>query len=252
MGTFIPAWDTDEVGRVRAVFADTRWSLVMRAGAGSREALADLGRIYWPAVYAFLRRKGFAPSDAEDIAQETFIRLLQNGRLPATDPARGRFRSFLCACAENEATHFRKRGGAAKRGAGRTVSLDVLDAERLYTQFPDGITSTEQLFDRAWSQIIVSRALKNLRADYERLNKAAIYETLTPLLNGGTERGDYTVIAEKLGVTEGNARVIWSRFKASFVAFLRAEVAETVANPAEVDAELRHLISAWLSAATMP
>ena len=247
MGTFIPFRDTDEAVHARAAFADTRWSLVLRAGAGSREALEDLGRAYWPAVYAFLRRKGFAPEAAEDVTQHTFLRLLQDGRLPAVDPAKGRFRSFVCACAEHEAAHFREHNRAAKRDAGRTTSLDTLDAERHYRSIPTKATVLEQVFDRAWSQIIVTRALKNLHSDYERLSKASICAILAPLLNGGTERGDFRTIAEKLGVTEGNARVIWNRFKGSFIDHLRREVAETVALPDEIDAELRHLVSAWLS-----
>ena len=247
MGTFIPFRDTDEAVHARVAFADTRWSLVLRAGAGSREALDDLGRAYWPAVYAFLRRKGFAPEEAEDITQLTFIRLLQDGRLPAVDQKKGRFRSFVCACAEHEASHFREHKGAAKRGASRTVSLDTRDAERRHAPLSVTDAPTEQVFDRAWSQIIVTRALKNLHSDYERLSKASICAILAPQLNGGTERGDFRAIAEKLGVTEGNARVIWNRFKGSFIDHLRREVAETMALPDEIDAELRHLVSAWLS-----
>ena len=213
-------------------------------GKRSKISAARTGR----AVYAFLRRKGLSPEAAEDVTQHTFIRLLQDGRLPAVDSAKGLFRSFVCACAEHEASHFRVHDGAAKRGASRTVSLDMLDAERLYALLPVTNAPTEQVFDRAWSQIIVTRALKHLQSDYERLGKGNICATLAPLLNGDTERGDFRGVAEKLGVTEGNARVIWNRFKASFIASLRSEVAETVATQAEVDAELRHLVSAWLAA----
>src|SRR5690349_16468865 len=88
-------------------FQETHWSVVMRACAGSNDALQHLAEAYWPAVYAFLRRKGFAPPDAEDITQHTFTRLLNFAQLSPVDPAKGRFRSYLRACAEHEASHLR-------------------------------------------------------------------------------------------------------------------------------------------------
>jgi RNA polymerase sigma factor (sigma-70 family) len=230
-----------------AGYHDTRWSLVLKACAGSTEALEDLSRSYWPPVYAFLRRKGLSPQDAEDLTQDTFARLLKGGRLAAVEPAKGRFRSFLCACAEHEASYFRERSGAEKRGGNRVSSLDTLHAEQQYERLPTTDAPTEQVFDRAWSKIVVSRALKKLNSDYERLGKMNVCKALIPLLKEGTERGDYRVIAEKLRLSEGNARVTWTRFKTSFIGHLRSEVAETVADPSEVDAELRHLMSAWLS-----
>ncbi|MEO8428221.1 MAG: sigma-70 family RNA polymerase sigma factor [Verrucomicrobiota bacterium] len=223
---------------------------MLKACAGSQEALEDLSRSYWPAVYAFLRRKGFAPQDAEDLTQDTFASVLQGGRLAAVDSKKGRFRSFLCACADHEASHFRKRNEAEKRGANRIVSLEALDAEQHYQLLPVTDAPTETVFDRAWSKIIVSRALEKLNSDYERLEKNDVFQALLPLLQGGTERGDFRIVAEKLGLTEVNARVTWLRFKTSFIGHLRSEVAETVADASEVDEELRYLVSAWLSAAT--
>lgn len=233
----------------RAVYHETRWSLVLKARAGSSEALDVLGSIYWPAVYAFLRRRGFPPEDAQDLTQETFRRVLAFGRLSAVDPSKGRFRSFLCACAEHEASHFRERNDAEKRGGRLVTSLETVNAEKGYRDMLFEGVSSHQVFDRSWSLIIVGRAMERIRSDYTRLGKGRVCETLLPMLNQGAERGDLRLLAEQLDVTEGNARVMWSRFKAAFVASIRSEVAETVADPADIDAELRHLVQNWLATA---
>jgi RNA polymerase sigma-70 factor (ECF subfamily) len=250
------AFPDNQADRVRVAtwtaFQETRWSMVLRATAGSKEALEDLSRSYWPAVYAFVRRSGFSPQDAEDITQETFSRLLKEGQLPEVDQARGRFRSFLCACAEHEASHCRDRCAAQKRGANRVGSLDTMEAEQQYELLPVTDAPIEQVFDRAWSTILVSRALNELKSDYARLGKTEICNALLPLLSAGTERGDHRVLANKLGLSEGNARVIWSRFKTAFIGHLRSQVAETVAEPGEVDAELRYLLRAWLTMIVEP
>jgi len=223
----------------------TRWSLVLQACAGSPEALEDLSRSYWPVIFAFLRRKNLTQEDAQDVTQNTFAHLLKKGALPAVHPDRGRFRSFLYACAEHEASHFRERNGAEKRGFNRIVSFDSSEAGQPFNLLP--AAEPPQAFDRAWSKIIVSRALEKLEADYKRLGKGALYHALLPLLNSGHERGSHRALAAKLGLSEGNTRVTWLRFKTSFVEHMRSEVAQTLEDPAELDAELRHLMSAWLS-----
>lgn len=229
---------------------ETRWTLVLKACAGSSEAIEELSKAYWPAVYAFLRRRGFGPEDAEDLTQQTLARLARAEGLASVDPSKGRFRTFLFACAEHEASHFHERNGAAKRSTKLLSSLDALEAEQSYALLPVTEAPTEQVFDRSWSKIVVARALAGLKSEYERLGKDRIFEVLLPLLNTGTERGEFRPLAEKLEITEVNTRVTWMRFKASFVERMRREVAETVADPGEVDAELRHLMSAWLSTTT--
>ena len=222
--------------------------MVLKACGGSAQALEDLASCYWPAVYAFLRRKGFSPEDAEDIAQETFSRLLRGDRLAPVDPKNGQFRSFLCASAAHEASHFRESRAADKRGGNQVESLDQLGVDAAYKLDLSDKLSAEQVFDRTWSKIIVSRALDGLGADYRRLGKTEIFQALLPLLNSGPERGGHDLLAGKLGMTPVNVRVTWTRFKASFVQRLRQEVADTVADPAEVEPELRHLLKSWLAA----
>ena len=228
-------------------FQKTRWSLVLKACSGSGQALEDLARIYWPAVYAFLRREGFSPEDAEDRTQDTFARVLQGGRLAAVDPTKGRFRTFLCACAAHEASHFRERDETEKRGRNRTFSIDTVDTERQLASLPSTDAPAEQVFDRAWSKVLVVRGLKNLQSEYQRVGKGEVCAMLMPFLNSGIQRGDHSILAAKLGLTEGHVRVAWGRFKLSFIEHLRREVAETVPDTSEVDAELIHLMRAWLA-----
>jgi RNA polymerase sigma factor (sigma-70 family) len=229
----------------RAAFQETRWSLVLRACGGSKEALEDLARAYWPAVYAFLRIKEFQSADAEDIAQETFTRLFKSGDLIPLDPNKGRFRSFLRACAEHEASHFRDRASCQKRGGDRAVSMDVVAAEGEFLRLPSHESEPDHVFDRTWSRIVVSRALTRLRSEYQRLGKLRVYEVHLGQLQDGRDRGDHRVSAAKLGLNEAAARTSWMRFKNSFIQHLRGEVAQTVHEPSEVESELRYLLGAW-------
>lgn len=226
---------------------ETRWSLVLRACTGSVEAAEAVARTYWPVVYAFLLRKGLSPEDAQDLTQETFGRLLKDGRLAEVSPSKGRFRSFLYACAAHEALHFHERNRAEKRGANQVCRLEMADAEEHGLLISATDPPDERSFDRAWSKLIVGRALAKLGSEYGRIGKEEIFKVLVPLLSGGTERGDVRSISERLGISEGNARITWMRFKGSFIKHVRDQVAETIADESEVDAELRHLMGAWLS-----
>lgn len=217
---------------------------MLRASAGSREALEELGTLYRPVVLAFFRRCGLSLEDAEDATQKTLIRLLNQAGLAKVSPENGRFRAFLCACARNELSHFRQHGMAQKRAAALTTSLDGLETDQ---QLPSVRPPDEQIFDCAYGQMLVSRAVAKLQGEYERLGKGDVFANLLPFLREGRERGGHGEIAGKLGISEVNARVMWSRFKASFVSHVRFEVSQTVASDAEIDDELRYLVQAWLS-----
>lgn len=226
---------------------ETRWSLVLRACAGSGEALEELAHCYWPVVYAFLRRKGVGHEDAEDLSQETFSRLLASGSFPSVDARRGRFRSFLFACAEHEASHLHERNGTRKRGANRVIPMDPQEAAKFGELMAFSGSPDERAFDRAWSHWVVAKALEKVRRDYTRLGKSDLCEAFVAMLRVGLERGDHRMLAAKFGLSEGHARVAWTRFKAAFTRRVREEVLQTVANPADLAAELEHLMAAWLS-----
>jgi RNA polymerase sigma factor (sigma-70 family) len=230
-------------------YNQTRWSLVLRASAGAGEALNELCRVYWPAVYAFVRRKGFSPHDAEEVTQEVFRRITGPTQLNSIAPEKGRFRSFLCACADHEASHFRDRASSLKRGGDRVVSLELLNPEESYSSLPISTVRDELVFDRAWSTILVNRVLEHLRAEYAKLGKQLAYQEFVALLRVGVIRGDFPQIAARLGVSEGNARVMWLRFRASFLERVRSEVEETLIGKDNVEDELRHLMDVWVKCA---
>lgn len=231
-----------------AAFSATHWSMVLAArgdDSDARAALEKLCRTYWFPLYAFLRRSGLAPHDAEDATQSFLADLLGRGALEAVDRERGKFRSFLLAALRHHQSHARERAAAQKRGGGLpAISFDALDAEQRYAIEPADELSPDKLFDRQWALTILARAQARLAAEYESAGKAALFEALRPTLTGARESARYTSLGERLGLSEGAVKVAVHRFRERYRASLRAEVAETVGDAAEVDAELRHLIAA--------
>jgi RNA polymerase sigma-70 factor (ECF subfamily) len=73
-------------------------ALVRRAQAGDRTALETLTQRYRNRVYAFALGLLLRPDDAEDVVQETFIRVC---RTLDTYQPRGRFRSWVFRIAAN-------------------------------------------------------------------------------------------------------------------------------------------------------
>jgi RNA polymerase sigma factor (sigma-70 family) len=227
-------------------FETTRWSLVRKArqGPDRDEALGDLCRIYWPPLYSFLRRQGCRPEEAEDLTQAFFARLIEKDWLQDVEPDKGRLRSFLLvACRHflaNERDHQRalKRGGA--RGA---VSLDLATAEERYRLEPRLEQSPEKLFDRRWALTVLQRVLGALREELPASGRDT-FDALRPFLLAGEADESYAEVAPRLGMRPGTVRVAVLRLRRRFQQRLRAEIADTVADPADVDAEIRYLIRA--------
>jgi len=230
-------------------FATTRWSLVLAAGRRSNprsaEALASLCELYWYPVYAFVRRQGFRAEEAADLTQEFFARVLQKNYFQEADPARGRFRAFLCVSVRHFLSNERDRGRALKRGGDRPpLSLEVETAEGRYQLEPRDDLTPEKLFDRRWAMILLDRALGRLRDQYASAGKADLFGHLHEVLTG--DRGDvpYSEIGLKTGMSEGAVKVAVHRLRRRFREALVAEIAETVSDAADIDAEIRHLLDA--------
>jgi len=229
------------------VFATTRWTLVLKAGDGESqqhaEALNQLCGVYWYPLYAFARRQGSSPHDAQDLTQEFFARLVERNYLDQADPRRGRFRSFLLGAFKHFLSHRRDYERAAKRGGGRVhVSLDEAAAEGRYRLEPKTDLSPDRLYERAWAKTVLSRVKDGLRAQFERAGKRDRFEELQSCLPGDYEQRAYSEIAARLGMSEGALRVELHRLRAAYRALLRSEIAQTVTTVAEIDEELRHLI----------
>jgi len=231
------------------VFATTRWSEVLAARqagpAHSHEALARLCETYWYPLYAFLRRRGLSPEDAQDSTQEFFARLLAGGWLQEADRAKGRFRTFLLTALTRFMANEWDRARAQKRGGGQmAVPLDTQVAESRYQSHTQLSMSPDSLYDRQWAMTLLERALGRLEAAQNQLGKNAEFAVLSPALT--LERGEtpYARLAEQLSVSEAAARMAVHRLRKQFRQVFREEIAQTVADPTEVEAEIRHLIAA--------
>jgi len=229
-----------------AWFATTRWTVVLSAGdpdsPQAATALEALCRAYWYPLYAYVRRRGHSPPDAQDLTQEFFAQLLEHHWVAHADRHKGRFRSFLLTAMKrflaNEWDKLKtvKRGGRAQR-----VPLALDAAETRYLQEPADRSTPEQVFEKRWALALLESVLGRLREEYVRDGKAVLFDTLKPCLLGRRESQPYATVAAELEMTEGAVKVAVCRLRERYRDRLREEIAHTVASPAEVEEELRHL-----------
>lgn len=234
----------------RGAFDTTQWSLVLRAEhaetSDGAAALEELCRTYWFPIYCFARRRSPSREDAEDLTQGFFADLLERGALHHADCARGRFRSFLLTSFRNYCSHERERAGAQKRGGGCAfVSLEAIESmdEPGLTELSDEETAT-QLFDRKWAMCVIESATVAVQKEYAAIGKGRLFDALRPLISGGFEDPGYASLAPPLGMTGGAVKVAAFRLRRRLAWAIRDEVARTVADPAHVDEEMRHLLAA--------
>jgi RNA polymerase sigma-70 factor (ECF subfamily) len=221
--------------------------MVLTAGRSdttqARVALERLCVTYWPPLYAYVRRRGFSPEDAQDLTQEFFARLLEQKWVRDADPARGRFRTFLLTALSRFLANEWDRVRAQKRGGGRLVlSLDTQAAEAGYQAAGSDDASPDRLYDRQWAMRLLDRALKRAKDEFEATGKASGFAVLSPYL--AAERGGipYAELAAALGTSEANARQSVHRLRRQFREFFRQEILDTVADPKEAEEEIRYLL----------
>jgi RNA polymerase sigma factor (sigma-70 family) len=234
------------------VFVTTRWSLIL-SGANSdgaaeeaRAALADLCRIYWRPVFSFVCRRGYSTEDAQDLTQDFFVMMLESNWLQHADENRGRFRSFLVKSLQHFLNHAREKNHARKRGGDvQFVSWDdwMAEAPSQLTVSAQALESwpAERLFDLRWAATVVEQALRRLREECESQGKLRAFEALRPCLGAEREDVSYPTLSQTLGVPEATVKRLVHRLRQRYRSLLRDEVAETVADPAEIDDEIRHL-----------
>jgi RNA polymerase sigma-70 factor (ECF subfamily) len=234
-------------------FATTQWSLVVAAMSDdaarsvaqtrARAALEQLCRAYWYPLYAFVRHRGYASEEAQDLTQSFFVRVIEKRDLAAADPERGRFRSYLLGAMKHFLANEWHRAQAQKRGGGATpLDLDVVDAEVRYARRPAEATDADAYFDREWAQETTARALERLQAEMTARGNGELFQALRGSLAGQEPPRSET--AARLGMTEGAVKVAVHRLRQRYRERLRAEIAETIDDPAGVDAEMRHLVQA--------
>ena len=230
------------------VFATTHWSVVLEAGRRSvpaaQAALEKLCRTYWFPLYAFARRQGNSPEDAQDLTQDFFARLLEKNYLAKADPDRGKFRTFLLRSLRNFLANEWKRAGRLKRGGGlEFLSIDTNAAEDRYAAgAPDGFNPDAE-YETRWAVTLIEQVLAALREEFNAADKVRLFEELKGFIWGDKSTSSYAEIAGHLNLSEGTVKVAVHRLRQRFRELLRAEVAHTVARPEDIDGELRHLIS---------
>ncbi len=232
----------------RGVFATTHWSVVLAAGGPdtpqSQAALEQLCRTYWYPLYAYVRRRGYSPEDAQDLTQEFFARLLAKQWVGMADPGRGRFRSFLLSALNHFLANEWNRANAAKRGGGQPhFSLDTASAEMLYAQELGRELNVQEIYERNWALRFLEQVRSRLRQEYAAEGKGDRFELWEQFLPGRESPLGYAEAAARLGVPEGTLKSDVHRLKRRYGELLREEIAHTVAAPEEIDDELRYLVA---------
>jgi RNA polymerase sigma-70 factor (ECF subfamily) len=232
------------------IFATTHWTVVLAAGRRSTPqadwALEELCRAYWYPLYAYVRRQGHSKEDSEDLTQGFFARFLQRNYLEGVSSEKGRFRAFLLAALKHFLANEHDRAGRQKRGGGAAhLSLDWQDADMRYQIEPADKLSPDKLYDRAWAVTMLEQVIARLRDECGAEGKATIFEQLKPFLMVGQGDIPYAQAAAKLSLNEVAARVAVHRLRKRYRELLRAEIGQTLSDPADAEAEMHVLFNAF-------
>jgi RNA polymerase sigma factor (sigma-70 family) len=230
-----------------AAFRTTHWSVVLEAQGESPEAqaaLEKLCRTYWRPIFAFLRRQGIPPEQAEDLTQGFFAQLLERRSFNAVRKEKGRLRSYLLGALKYFLADEQRRASAIKRGKGqRLIQLEELHTdERIELEPADPVTA-ELIYERRWALTVLEQVLSRLKDEYQAADNAILFDSLKQLLPDEPGSPSQAQIAAQLGMTENAVRQAFYRFRQRYQSLLRAEIAHTVATPADIEDELRHLIA---------
>lgn len=231
-----------------AAFQTTHWTLVLRARQSdptetARKELSNFCEAYWPPLYSFLRHRGHASAEAQDLVQGFFAHMLEQDTLSRADQDKGRLRTFLLGSLQNFLCNEYDRTRALKRGGDRQIvsieeHLPEVEASMMETAY----VSDSRSYDLVWASHIVKRAWKHLETAFEAEGKAEWLEVLRPFVAGGGRTPlSQEEAAKKLGVPIATLRTWLSRLRQRYREALRMEVARTVSDPAEVDQELHYL-----------
>jgi RNA polymerase sigma factor (sigma-70 family) len=235
-------------------FRTTRWSVVLLSAQsqapGSKAALAELCKLYWFPLYAFVRRRGYSPADTQDLVQGFFLHLFDHKALAELDARKGKFRSFLLASLKNYLSNEADRARCLKRG-GTTefVPLDTQKAEELYKFEPTDFVTAETIFDARWATVLLNETMACLGKQYAAQGKSATLQVLEPFLAPGSVQvvPSYEQAADQLQVSIVAVKTLIHRLRKQFTSLLREEVARTVSDPAEIDEEIHSLCEALIA-----
>lgn len=228
---------------------ETRWSLVWRIqSTNDSKAVAALGellKLYWEPLYAYARRRGESPSDVEDAVQGYYEMLITRGSIQSVSQERGRLRSFLLSTFERYLIDQWEKRSAAKRGGGKHhLSLDQEKAELHYLKEMSHNLTPERVFERRWVLTLLGRVMEALHSDYKRRGKEQVFLSLRGALEWNSADFAYAQAGAAINMNENAVKQAVFRMRKKYRELLRWEVAETLGNPADVDSELRELLSA--------
>ncbi len=244
--------EREDTGEIHAdgKFRTTQWSLILIAADTSspeaREALAKLCEKYWPPLYAFVRRLGHQPEDAQDLVQGFFANLIEKNYLQDVNRERGRFRSFLLAALKHYMANEWQRRKAQKRGGGQTLlSLDLQSAEDFYKIEPVDSLTPERIYERRWVMSLLEQTVGILRQDFVRQGKEDLFDVLKPFLTVDEERLSYEELSRRCNMSEGAVKTTVHRLRRQFGELLRKTIANTLSNPGDLDDEIRYLFTIY-------
>ena len=236
-------------------FHTTHWTLVMASARdqshAGRAALAALCNTYWYPLYAFARRRGHSPADAQDLTQGFFLHVLENRVLSQVDQLKGKFRSFMLACFQNYLSVEAQRAHRLKRGGQcQFVSLDLETAENRYRFEPPDFLTPEKIFEARWALTLLEDSMAVLRREYFAQGKESVFDILKVFVGIGesTPEPSYEEAAKALDIGVGTVKTLIHRLRRRYLAVVREEVARTVADPSEIEEEIRALCDALIAA----
>ena len=228
-------------------FPTTRWTLVVAAadpqGKDARSALVSLCEGYWYPLYAYVRRRGYPPDQAQDVTQEFLIRVLEGRYLDRADREKGRFRAFLLTSMKFFLADEADRNRAQKRGGGTVLSLEFSSGEDRYQREPAHDETPEWIFERRWALSVLDRVVVKLRNEFVHHGRPEHFERLKVFLLGQSD-APYAALARDMNTSEGALKVAIHRLRKRYRELFLQEIADTVADPGEVESELRFLATA--------
>jgi RNA polymerase sigma-70 factor (ECF subfamily) len=236
-------------------FHTTRWTLVMASAhdqsQAGQAAFAALCRTYWYPLYAFARRRGHSPADAQDLTQGFFLHVLENRALSQVDQLKGKFRSFLLACFQNHLSVEMQRANRLKRGGQcEFVSLDLETAENRYRLEPIDFLTPEKIFEGRWALTLLEDAMAALRRVYVARGKESVFNVLKAFIGiaESTPGPSYEEAAKALDIGVGTVKTLIHRLRRHYLELVREEVARTVSDPSEIEGEIHALCDALIAA----
>ena len=220
---------------------------MLAAGRGdapqARASLEKLCQTYWLPLYAYVRRRGYTDADAKDLTQAFFAWLLERDWLARADQQRGRFRAFLLSTINHFLANEWDKAQTQKRGGGRVITLPFDLADPRCRWEPADTVTPEQSYERRWALALLAQVMSRLSAEYTAVGKAELFGQLKPCLLGERSAQPYAVLASTLGMTEGSVKVAVHRLRQRYRQLLREEIANTVAQPGEIEEEMRYLFA---------